>query len=433
MTKQPTNTSEKYAVIGAGPAGISGARALKECGIPFDGFEMGGDVGGLWNMNNPRSTVYESAHLISSKTTTEFKDFPMPDGTPDYPSWRNLLAYFQAFAKHYGLYEHYFFNTEVKRVQPNAQGGWDVTLADGNTYPYKGVVIANGTLSEPNTPTFKGTFTGEMMHSAQYKKADVFEGKRVLVIGAGNSGCDIAVDAVHRATKVDISVRRGYYFVPKYVFGKPSDTIGGKIKLPRRLKQWVDTRLLRWFTGDPTRFGFPKPDYKIYESHPVVNTLILIHLGQGDIGVKKDIDHFEGKTVHFVDGSKEDYDIVLLSTGYKLHYPFIDKELLNWKGAAPNLYLNIFHPTFDNLFVLGMVEASGIGWEGRFEQARLMARYIKALQDNKPAAKTLQQQKKGGNIDLSGGYPYLQLDRMAYYVHKDTYRKILCKEADKLG
>src|SRR5690606_22278658 len=97
---------------------------------------------------------------------------------------------------------------------------------------------------EPNIPEFKGDFSGEFVHSAIYKNAAIFEGKRVLVIGAGNSGCDIAVDAVHRAKKVHISVRRGYYFVPKYVFGKPSDTVGGAIKLPRKMKQWVDKRLL---------------------------------------------------------------------------------------------------------------------------------------------------------------------------------------------
>jgi cation diffusion facilitator CzcD-associated flavoprotein CzcO len=428
----PIDTENKYAIIGAGPAGLSGAKALIECGIPFDGFELGHDVGGLWNIDNPRSTVYESAHLISSKTTTEFKDFPMPEGTPDYPGQAHLKQYFIDFANHYGIYEHYYFNTGVAKVEPKGDL-WYVELLNGESYLYKGVIIANGTLSEPNIPTFKGNFTGEIIHSAKYKKADIFEGKRVLVIGAGNSGCDIAVDAVHRASKVHISVRRGYYFVPKYVFGKPSDTVGGAITLPRRMKQWVDKRLLKWFTGDPVRFGFPKPDYNIYESHPVINTLILHHIGQGDIAVKHDIDRFEGKTVHFKDGSSEEYDVIMLATGYKLHYPFIDKKHMNWEGMAPEFYLNIFHPQHDNLFVLGLIEATGIGWEGRYEQARLMARYIKALKEDKPYAKKFKQKKMGPNPDMSGGYDYLKLARMSFYVHKDTYRRIVNKEADRLG
>ena len=163
----------------------------------------------------------------------------------------------------------------------------------------------------------------------------LFEDKRVLVVGAGNSGCDIAVDAVHYAKSVDISVRRGYYFVPKYIFGKPADTLGGKRPLPAWIKQRLDAKVLQWFTGDPVRFGFPKPDYRMYESHPVVNSLVLHHIGHGDIGVRADIARLDGDTVHFKDGSARDYDLILCATGYKLHYPFIDRTWLNWQGMAP--------------------------------------------------------------------------------------------------
>ena len=180
--------------------------------------------------------------------------------------------------------------------------------------------------------------------------------------------------------------------------------------------------VLQWFTGDPARFGLPKPDYKMYESHPVVNSLVLHHLGHGDIHVKPDIARLEGHTVHFKDGSAQDYDLVLCATGYKLHYPFIDHSLLNWQGMAPKLYLNILSPRFDNLAVMGMIEASGIGWQGRYEQAELVARFFKAQAEGSPRAEALRQAKAGPPPDLSGGFKYLQLERMAYYVHKDTYR-----------
>ena len=423
-----------YAIIGAGPSGLSAAKALQDAGLAWQGFELGQDVGGLWNMHNPRSTVYASAHLISSKSQTEFKDFPMSPTAADYPRQDELLAYFQAYAREFDLYKHFRFGAEVECLEAVEAGGWNLYLKGETQAQYfAGVILANGTLSEPNIPQFKGEFTGEFMHSAAYKTAEVFEGKRVLVIGAGNSGCDIAVDAVHRAKKIDMSVRRGYYFVPKYVFGKPSDTVGGKIKLPRPLKQWVDTKLLSWFTGDPVRFGFPKPDYKIYESHPIVNTLILHHLGQGDLKVKADIERFEGKTVHFKDGSQEDYDLILLATGYKLHYPFIEQKYLNWQGDCPQLYLNIFHPQRDDLFVAGLVEATGIGWEGRAEQSKLIAAYLKGLRDKTPAALAFQQEKQGPNPDMSGGYKYLTLARMSYYVHKDTYRRLLQERLRRLG
>ncbi len=432
----PRDTAEKYCIIGAGPAGMSGAKALKDKDIPFDGFEMGVDFGGLWNIENPKSTIYESAHLISSKTMTEFKDFPMSRDTPDYPNHRRMCAYFKNYAAHFKLYDHFFFNTKVLKVEKmNSQ--WMVTIQTKDTqihtFFYKGVIIANGTLSEPNLPNFEGSFDGELIHSSQYKNASIFDDKRVLVIGAGNSGCDIVVDAVHRAKKVDISVRRGYYFVPKYVFGKPSDTIGGKIKLPRRLKQLVDNKLLKWFTGDPERFGFPKPSYRIYESHPVINTLILHHIGQGDVTVRGDIKKLEKNTVYFKDLHTQEYDMIVAATGYKLHFPFIEKKHLNWDGYSPQLYLNIFHPEYDNLFVLGMVEAAGLGWEGRYEQSKLMANYIKGIEEENPAALKFQQKKKGNQPDLSGGFSYLKLARMSYYVHKDTYRNLVTKEASKLA
>jgi len=214
--------------------------------------------------------------------------------------------------------------------------------------------------------------------------------------------------------------------VPKYIFGKPADTLGGKKPLPPWLKQRADSMVLKWFTGDPVRFGFPKPEYKMYESHPIVNSLILYHLGHGDIQVRADVKRFDGNTVHFVDGTRADYDMVLLATGYVLHYPFIDHKLLNWQGDAPDLYMNMFAPAYKRLCVLGMIEASGIGWQGRYEQGDLVARYLAALDSTDANQQAQAQQfleaKAGPRPDLSGGYKYLKLARMAYYVNKDAYR-----------
>ncbi|WP_353828654.1 flavin-containing monooxygenase [Agromyces sp. SYSU T0242] len=421
------------ALIGAGPSGLAGARALSRAGIPFTVFEAGPDVGGLWNIDNPRSTMYESAHLISSRTTTEFAEFPM-DSTADYPGHRELLRYFRSYADAFDLRRHIRFETKVTSVEPvdgDASGasGWRITAVgpDGaeTTTEHPAVVLANGTLAEPNVPTFRGEFTGELMHTSAYSSPRVFDGKRVLIIGAGNSGCDIAVDAVHHAESVDMSVRRGYYFVPRYLFGRPADTLNQGRPLPARIKQFVDRRVLRAFTGDPVKFGFPEPDYRIYESHPIVNTLILNHLGQGDLRVVADIDRFDGRTVHFADGTSGEYDLVMLATGYKLDYPFVAREHLNWTSAAPELYLNIFPPAFNGLFVLGMIEASGIGWQGRYEQAELIAAYLAAVRDDPESATRFREGAARRWPDLTGGYHYLGLDRMSYYVNKDAYRRTM--------
>ena len=431
-----TSAAPRYAIIGAGPSGLAGARNLQKFGVEFDGFESASDVGGLWNIDNPRSSMYESAHLISSKTTTEFSEFPMPDGTPDYPGHKVLRKYFEEFASEFQLIAHFRFDTEVTSVEP-VEGAWRVTWSgkDGTgSAIYAGVILANGTLAEPSIPTFSGNFAGEILHSSRYKSAETLRGKRVLIIGAGNSGCDIAVDAVHHAASVDMSVRRGYYFVPRYLLGKPTDTLNQGRPLPARLKQLFDSRLLKLFTGDPVKFGFPEPDYKIYESHPIVNTLVLQHLGQGDLRVRSDIDRFEGNAVHFSDGTSDDYDTVILATGYTLDYPFIAGKHLNWTGMSPRLFLNIFgsdtgSSAFNGIFVLGMVEALGLGWQGRYEQAELLARYLSADRDAQGAIEAMASKPWP---DLTGGYHYLALERMSFYVNKDAYRKELKKKIKEL-
>lgn len=433
-------TDSTFAVIGAGPSGLAAARNLQRRGLPWVGYELNDGVGGLWDIDAPRSTVYESAHLISSRTTTQFTEFPMAEGTADYPSHRELAAYFNAFADEFGLREGYRFSTEVLAVVRSGDG-WDVTVRDADgehTHHHAGVLVANGTLSEPNVPSFAGEFSGEVIHTSAYKRGEQLAGKRVLIVGAGNSGCDIAVDAVHHAAAVDISVRRGYHFVPKYVLGRPADTLNQGKPLPPRIKQFIDTRVLKLFTGDPVTFGFPAPDHAIYESHPIVNSLILHHLGHGDLAVRPDIEKLDGEEVEFVDGTRTAYDLVVLATGYRLHYPFLDHALLQWdgpgSGGSPDLYLNVFArgAAARGLFVLGMIEASGIGWQGRYEQADLVAGYLAAKAAGADVT-GFEKRIDHAHPDLSGGYKYLGLERMSYYVNKDAYRGTVRKEIEALG
>ncbi len=426
-----------HAVIGAGPMGLAAARNLDRQGIAFVGFEQHSDVGGLWDIENPHSTMYETAHLISSKTTTEFAEFPMAASVAPYPRHDAMCRYFRDYARHFDLYRHYEFSTRVLKVEPDGEGWLVTTEAGGETRQrrFDGVLIANGTLHHPNMPDLAGAFSGTLMHAADYSAPSQLAGKRVLVVGCGNSGADIAVDAVHHAQSVDISVRRGYYFIPKFIFGKPTDTLGGKVKLPRRVKQFLDAALVRAVMGKPSQYGLPDPDYRMYESHPVMNSLILHHIGQGDIAPRGDIARLDGDGVVFADGSRGEYDLILLATGYKLDYPFIDRAELNWPvdAGAPRLYLNVFHPRHDNLFMMGMVEAAGLGWEGRNEQAELVALFIRGLAQRTPAAARLREMKANlAERRIDGGYDYLKLERMAYYVHKDTYRKAVADHAGAL-
>ena len=422
-----------YAVIGAGPMGLCTVRNLHKHGIPCVGFEIHSDVGGLWDIDSPTSTMYESAHLISSKKMTEFAEFPMSEEVAHFPHHSELRDYFRNYAREFGLHDLYEFNTEVvhcERVGDDWQIVTRVVAGDRQgeeqTRLFGGLLIANGTLHHPNLPQLPGEFAGELLHSSEYRDPAIFDGKRVLLVGCGNSGADIAVDAAHRAKSVDISLRRGYYFLPKFIGGKPTDAVGGKIKLPKFVQQRISAALSRFMLGRPSQYGLPEPDYKMFESHPVINSLILHHIGHGDIQPQGDIASIDGNKVTFNDGRSGEYDMILLATGYKLHYPFVDSAHLNWQGFAPRFYLNVFHPEYDNLFLMGMVEAAGLGWEGRNEQAEMVALYIRQLACGAASARNLKETKRErAALRADGGMKYLQLERMAYYVHKDTYLKAL--------
>jgi cation diffusion facilitator CzcD-associated flavoprotein CzcO len=121
---------KSYAIIGAGPAGLAAARNLAKLKLPFVGFELGPTVGGLWNIDNPRNTMYRSAHLISSKRMTAFKECPMARNAADYPRHTEVFIYFQPYASHFGMAERYRFNTEVIALAPiddDPSRGWWVT------------------------------------------------------------------------------------------------------------------------------------------------------------------------------------------------------------------------------------------------------------------------------------------------------------------
>jgi len=436
-------TKLPWALIGAGPTGLSAARNLSRRGIPFVGFEIHSDVGGLWDINSSKSTMYESAHLISSKTTTAYDEFPMRDEVADFPSHWEMNAYFKDYAHTFDLRRNYRFGTEVVAAEPedpeSDNSPWKVTIKneDGEeeTGRYAGIVIANGILSEPSIPVFEGQddFGGEILHTAEYKRPDIFRDKKVLIVGCGNSGCDIAVDAVHYAKSIEMSLRSGYWFFPKYIFGRPSDTLNEGKALPAFLKTRIDGKFIRFLTGDPARLGFPEPEGRIYETHPVMNTQVLYHAGHGDIHVRRNIERLTVDGVDFVDGTSGEYDMVMLATGYKLHYPFIDPEHLNWRGNSPDLYLNIFTPKHRNVFVLGMVEATGLGWQGRYNQAHLVSEFIEAGERNPARADEMWRRVQGPKPDLFAGYNYRQLDRLPFYVNKDAYRSQIHEHLEIFG
>ena len=423
----------RVCVVGAGPAGLALARTFLAHDVPFDVYERYRDVGGLWDQSNPGSPVYDSAHFISSRTQTHFHDFPMPADYPDYPSHRQVLAYIRSFTDAYGLREHIRFDTGVTSAVPDG-AGWKVTLSSGEVRSYASLVCANGTNWHPVMPAYPGVFAGEMRHTQTYRSPEEFRGKRVLIIGAGNSGADIACDAARTAEKTFLSVRRGYHFIPKHIFGKPADVFAAESPpLPRWLQQRVFGALLRLLNGDVSRLGLPRPDHRIFETHPILNTQVLHFLAHGDLLAMPDVERFSGRTVHFKDGRTEEIDLVLCATGYDWSIPYVPLDQFRWKGQRPDLYLCIFSRENPRLYVMGFLETNNGAYRLFDDMADLITRAIVARAEGGEAAGAVDALIGTDRPDLSGGIHFLASDRHATYVDGPAYRKHLRRVRRRLG
>ena len=432
-----------WAVVGAGPHGLSALKNLLELGLDADGFERDTDLGGNWNFHAENSRVYESTHLISTKPFTQFPDFPMPDAYPDYPSHWQVHRYFRSYAEHFGLLDHLAFNSEVVSVTPVAGERWDVTVRDREsgvetTRQYAGVVIANGHTWGPKIPQSPGqdTFTGEIKHSADYKSADVVRGKRVLVVGAGNTGCDVAVESAQNAKETFHSTRRGYYYNPKYAFGRPSDQTADlllALRLPLALRRVMFKSVLRLTVGDFEKFGLRKPDHEFFETHPIVNQQLVYYVGHGDIQPKPDIDRFDGSTVYFEDGTSAEIDVIVFCTGYLAHFPFLDDSYLNPEGDHPVLARQIFTPATPTLAVSGLIQPDSGQWTIAHWQGMLIATYAALrAQDPVAAQRFYDAIVSETGVRFTGGAEYKDSTRHYYEIAHQEYLRAIERDLQRL-
>jgi cation diffusion facilitator CzcD-associated flavoprotein CzcO len=386
--------ADTVCVIGAGASGLAAIKNLKEHGFAVDCYERETGVGGAWNWRHDRSPVYASTHLISSKPLTQYPDFPMPDTWPDYPHHSQLLSYLERYADHFDLRSHIWFGTEVVRVEPAGGDRWDVTTrgARGGAeriQRYAAVIVANGHNWSPQTPRYEGQdeFRGEVAHASAYSDPAQLRGRKVLVVGAGNTGCDLAVEAAQHAAKCWHSTRRGYWYAPKYVLGRPADQVNDlalALRLPLWLRQWLFHRLLRLTVGDLTRFGLPRPDHKVYETHPIVNSQLVYYLGHGRITPVPDVARFTRSTVWLTDGSRVEPDLVLLATGYRPQFEFLAPEILDQDAEGrPRLHLHAFAHGYPTLAVAGLLQPDSGLFTLVHWQTVAMARWLR-LRESDP-------------------------------------------------
>ena len=417
------NRRDRVLVVGAGSSGLAAAKNLRERGFVVDLVERDAAIGGNWNIDADRSRVYDSTHMISSKPFTQFPDFPMPDGDPDYLHHTQVRAYLERYAAHFGLDDRVELHTEVVSCRPLATAGWRVTLDDGashSTRDYGHLVVANGHNWSPKWPSYPGQtqFTGELLHAADHRRADRFDGRRVVVVGAGNTGCDLAVESAQRATATYHSTRRAYWYAPKYAFGRPSDQVSDLIfslRLPMRITQALFQTTARLTVGRHERFGLPSPDHRFLETHPIVNQQLLYYVGHGAVTPVGDIARFEGDEVVFTDGTRVTADLVVFATGYLIRLPFLPDDALPGEPGRPRLYRNLLHPDRGDISVVGLIQPDSgqfclVHW-----QTVLLARFLE-LQCLDPGAADEFLSTARGRLDERSLDGLALLDSTRHYV-----------------
>jgi len=363
----------RVCVVGAGSSGIAACQALHSRGIPFDCFEAGSSVGGNWRYNNDNgmSSAYRSLHAKSSGRGMQYAAFPMPDGYPDYLSHEMIARYLDDFVDHFGFRGRIRFRTEVTRSEPAPGGGWDVTVRRRDTGAeytgrYGAVLVANGHHWDPRypEPAFPGagTFAGEQIHSHQYRAPEPFAGKRVLVLGIGNSACDAAADCSRFAARTLIAMRAGAHLIPRYLAGRPADYLTlmrPGTMMPLWLRRFVVALLVRIAQGSATKYGLPKPGHRLLCGPLAISDSLPSGLRRGEIVIKPAVDRFERDRVYFRDGSSEQVDVVIYCTGYKISFPFLRESLIGARGGEIPLYHRVVPPALPGLYFIGLVQPIG--------------------------------------------------------------------------
>ncbi len=388
------------AIIGAGASGLASARVLQAQGIKFVCFEKGSAVGGLWRFNNDngQSSAYRSLHINTSKRKMEFDDFPMPDDYPDYPHHEQIIEYFESYIEHFKISPHIRYGQEITNAQPHDEG-WQLTFADQHSEQFTHLIVANGHHWDPKwpDPMPPGTFNGVSAHSHYFidpSAPNDLRGKRVVVVGMGNSAMDIACELSRKGVseKVWLSCRNGVHIMPKY-FGAnvldyllrhPTAKPGLSEKLlhllPLRARTWlfnlVIERMVERTVGRPEQFGLPAPKHKFHQSHPTISNEIHARLGSGDLLPKPAIKKLHGDEVEFTDGSRERVDAVIYCTGYNIRFPFFSKDIMEAKDNQVRLYKHIFDSRYSSLYFVGLVQPLCAIMPIAQVQSRLVASHI---------------------------------------------------------
>ncbi len=367
---------QRVAIVGAGPAGLAALRALTAHGVDATAFERGARVGGVWTLEDRPTAAYRSLHLITSRPRTEFAEHPMPDGTPDYPSRDAVGRWLESYVERFKLAPRIRLSSPVTSARRRPGGGWDV---DGERFDALVVASGHNEVAAWPDPAYPGDFGGDQLHALDFGTGRDHEGKRVLVVGMGNSAMDIATDVSHFADATFLSVRRGSWVIPKRLLGKPADQVirpWVAVNVPWRLRQPVAQTLLKLTVGRPEAAGLPPARGGLFQSHPTISDTIVSRIAHGQIAPKPGIAALEPDGVRFADGTREAVDVIVWCTGYRVTIPFLEPAVVGPDPQSLLIYKRILHLEHPDLFFVGLMQSTGSAFPILERQSLLLAEYM---------------------------------------------------------
>ena len=372
------------AIIGAGASGICLAKYLLEVGLDVTVFEIGTKIGGMWVYENDsgRSSAYKTLHINTAKNLTNYSDFKFKDSVQRFPSHYDMHEYLHEYAEYFGVKERIRFRSEVTNIEPLFTPGeeeprWRLETVDGMQREFDTVCVATGHLTKPlHVSDFQDRFEGEYMHSHYYRTPEPFKGKRVCIVGVGNSAVDIASDMCVITDRCVMVARSGVMIAPKLIFGFPVTDISMKLFqpwIPDKLRRKIIELMTRLVHGRMEDYGF-KPLTR--RAHPTTSATIMQDVAYNRVAVKQGIEKIDGKTIHFVDGTSEEFDVLLACTGYLIDLPFLSESLVPIDDNNVELYKRIVPVDWPGLYILGMImTTTALNWSFE-EQARWVREFI---------------------------------------------------------
>ncbi|XP_045154162.1 dimethylaniline monooxygenase [N-oxide-forming] 3 isoform X1 [Echinops telfairi] len=431
---------KRVAIIGAGVSGLASIRSCLEEGLEPTCFEKSDDIGGLWKFldhaEEGRASIYQSVFTNSSKEMMCFPDFPYPDDFPNFMHNRKLQEYIVLFARKKNLLRYIKFKTLVCSVRKHSNfsttGQWVITSEEDGKQEsaiFDAVMVCSGHHVYPNLPkeSFPGLklFKGKYFHSRDYKEPGTFKGKRVLVIGLGNSGCDIATEISRTAEKVIISSRSGSWVMSRvWDDGYPWDMLF-ITRFETFLKNTLPTAISDWWYMKQMNSRFKHENYGLMplngtlRKEPVFNDELPACILCGTVSIKPNVKEFTETSAIFEDGTMfKAIDCVIFATGYSYAYPFLDESIIKSRKNEVTLFKGIFPPLLEKstMAVIGLVQSLGAAIPTTDLQARWAVQVIKGT-CTLPSVEDMMRdidEKMGKKLKWFGKSETIQTDYITY-------------------